>query len=235
MGDWKLRINRVCIALAAAFFAVAMLLSAVFLCVYDKAFYRDTYRELGIYESIGMSQEDLLRATDALLDYCRDERDDITLTVTVNGESRPAFSDREVQHMQDVKKLAMGARGVRNILFLLFAAFFIAGIWRMRRRGGAFQPFLIGLLSGVALLAAVGLYAATDFGAFWTRFHLLFFTNDLWMLNPATSLLIRMVPEAFFFKLVMRILLYYGIAMVACLAVCAAGMVLYGRRRARKE
>lgn len=48
-----------------------------------------------------------------------------------------------------------------------------------------------------------------DFNGFWTTFHQLFFTNDLWLLNPATDLMINLFPEAFFSHLVIRILLWF--------------------------
>ncbi len=60
------------------------------------------------------------------------------------------------------------------------------------------------MISG-AVVGAVAVWAAVDFNAFWINFHKLFFTNDLWLLDPAKSVLINMVPSQFFFDLVMRI------------------------------
>ena len=36
-------------------------------------------------------------------------------------------------------------------------------------------------------------------------FHLLFFTNDLWLLDPATDLLIRICPQSMFAEMGLRI------------------------------
>ena len=41
----------------------------------------------------------------------------------------------------------------------------------------------------------------------WTRFHTLFFTNDLWLLDPATDFMIVICPESMFSALVVAILL----------------------------
>ncbi len=230
----KQHISGIVIAISAICLTVVLLVSSVLFCVYDQAFYRDTYAQLGVAEDIGMSAEDLQRATGVLLDFCKNERDDLMVSVMVKGVDRQAFNQREIAHMVDVKKLAVGAKTVRNVLCTLFVVLFAMGILLHKRKlHGVYKPFLIGLLSGVVLIAAVGLYAVVDFNAFWTQFHLLFFTNDLWLLNPNTSILINMVPEAFFFKLVMRILLFFGGAMVLSSGLCFLG-IAYNRRKTRK-
>ena len=54
----------------------------------------------------------------------------------------------------------------------------------------------IGLfIGGMAGLAAL---ISTDFTKYFTIFHLIFFDNDDWLLNPKTDLLINIVPEGFF-------------------------------------
>ncbi len=227
----KRRVSGALIVLSAICLTFALLLGSALICVYDRSFYQKTYDEIGVAQDIGMSSEDLMIATETLLDYCKNKRNDLNVTVTVNGMAREAFNKREMDHMADVKKLAMGASAARNALFVLFAALAAAGILLPKRRfGDGFKPFLIGLVSGIVLIAAVGLYAAFDFGTFWTRFHLLFFTNDLWLLDPNTSLLINMVPEAFFFRLVMRILLFFAFFMVLCLTVGITGTAMKRRK-----
>ena len=52
-------------------------------------------------------------------------------------------------------------------------------------------------------------YALMDFTGFWIGFHELFFTNDLWQLNPANSIMINMFPETFFAGMVFRITLTF--------------------------
>ena len=45
----------------------------------------------------------------------------------------------------------------------------------------------------------------SDFNKYFLLFHEMFFSNDLWLLNPETDLLIRMLPEGFFLDMVVRI------------------------------
>ena len=71
------------------------------------------------------------------------------------------------------------------------------------------QAALIGYIHAnwgfLLLFGLLALFAALDFNTFWTNFHRVFFTNDLWLLDPRTDILIQMVPGQFFFDLVMRI------------------------------
>ncbi|MFR2971068.1 MAG: DUF1461 domain-containing protein, partial [Christensenellaceae bacterium] len=53
----------------------------------------------------------------------------------------------------------------------------------------------------------------------------------LWLLNPETDMMIRMVPETFFFDLVMRVVFIGGGSMLVVLAAA----VLLRFRLARKE
>lgn len=81
----------------------------------------------------------------------------------------------------------------------------------------------IGGMAGLALLVS------TDFTKYFTYFHLLFFDNDLWILNPKTDLLINIVPEGFFRDTAYAIaFLFLGVCLLLFLG---AGFL---RRRAKK-
>lgn len=53
-------------------------------------------------------------------------------------------------------------------------------------------------LGNVAALMGLGLLIRIDFTKYFTYFHLLFFDNDLWILDPQRHVLIQMLPETFF-------------------------------------
>ena len=57
------------------------------------------------------------------------------------------------------------------------------------------------LLGGAAVLIILLVILKGD----WKRIHEIFFTNDLWLFDPATDYMIRMLPEGFFYDMVMRI------------------------------
>ena len=58
--------------------------------------------------------------------------------------------------------------------------------------------FRWGIGALLLVLAALLVWGMVDFDSLFILFHHLAFTNDLWLLNPATDLLIRLMPVAFF-------------------------------------
>ena len=72
---------------------------------------------------------------------------------------------------------------------------FALGVW-----------LVIGVLLGVAF--------SIDFTTCFTIFHKLFFTNNLWIFNPETDYMIRMLPEGFFSDMVIRISKVFGAVLV---------------------
>lgn len=187
------------------------------------SFYQKEYEKLGTAKSIGMTEQSLTMATQALLDYLRDNRDDLSVTAEIQGEVREVFNAREKQHMVDVKQLYLTARAVGYGCLALGAGCLLLLFWKAGKSKYGKEEILQGYLKGngifFAILAVIGLFAAIDFDTFWTLFHKVLFTNDLWLLNPRTDILIMIVPEEFFFDLVMRI---------AEAAVSSIGLLLLG-------
>ena len=60
------------------------------------------------------------------------------------------------------------------------------------------------------LIAVIILIVSGDFEKYFILFHRIFFTNDLWMLDPTTDNLINIVPEGFFVDMTERILIIFS-------------------------
>lgn len=186
---------------------IICLLSAIDIQSFNRDFYQKEYQKLLVYQTIGMSESDLMNVTDHLLDYVQGEKEDLVIYANINGDHREVFNDKEKLHMVDVKELYLNVMKVRNVLFFIAVAL---GYILFRKKGfnclgeyiAAYKKTLLTLL---AILIALGLMIAFDFDKTWRLFHEIFFTNDLWLLNPATDILIMMVPLEFFFDLVIRI------------------------------
>ena len=90
----------------------------------------------------------------------------------------------------------------------------------------------------MALFAAfaivLGIAMAVDFNRAFILFHHLLFTNDLWLLNPMTDVLIQMFPEVFFSDMATAILVWACIA-VAAPAVISAVYLICQKRRERSH
>ena len=79
-----------------------------------------------------------------------------------------------------------------------------------------FNKTLLAFILLVIVLAGIISY---NFTSFWIKFHQLLFTNDLWLLSPEESNLIKMVPEQFFISLITTIILHILILFVSFLVV----------------
>lgn len=195
---------------------------------FNKDYYAYKYNQLNTAESLGMSEETLNEATFALLDYLREERDDILVKGKVFGLEREIYNERETLHMVDVLALYQNARtiiwGFTGIGILVLILMIIQYYRKKEERleilqdfGFSFKQVTLGFIIVIAFLAG---YALMDFNAFWTAFHLIFFDNDLWLLNPATSIMINMFPLEFFAGMVFRITSGFIVTYGACALIC---------------
>ena len=186
-----------------------IILQAVDSYSFDRAFYKMVYDRLDTASTIGVSAEDLERSTVVLLDYIKDDRDDLDVVVTLDsGVEEQMFNEREVLHMIDVKDLYLGAMLVKWICLGIA----LAGVFIMLRRFDfkmavthLFRGYRLSLIVFGVIVLALGAFVLIDFNRFWNLFHQVFFRNDLWILNPATDRMILMVPSYFFNTLVQRI------------------------------
>lgn len=214
--------------IACVLLVIALLLACVFAFAFDADFYKDEYAKLGSAQYVGVSEEDLFGATDTLLDYLEGGRDNLDYKTEQGDEF---FNQKEKLHMADVKNLYNMALGIAWSFFLVGAA--LLAVIFAKKRKNAVLPVLKGYNTAGAIVlgffAFVAVYAAVDFNTFWVNFHLMFFTNDLWMLDPATDRLIRMYETQFFFDLVFYILVLFLSIFIGTFA--AAKIYLRSKKR----
>ena len=91
------------------------------------------------------------------------------------------FNKKEISHMEDVYKLFKN-----DFLFFIYIRKYI----------------LIAYISVISFLGICSLFFSESF----VYFHKLFFDNDLWLLDYETDLMIRILPEEFFFVLFLNVI-----------------------------
>lgn len=211
-------VKKICAIIASVCFLLFTLLSLVDILCFSHSFYAYEYEKNDQAEVIGMSDENLLKSTDALLDYLKGRREDISIVAEVNGISREVFDERESLHMVDVRTLYDEAMSVRNICglssFLLFL--WIVFAWKKDRYAILKDGFENGLFMVGCCVLCILIWAIAEFNNFWLDFHYLFFDNDLFLLDPAKSIMINMFPESFFFDLVLLIIVSFAIVCLTC-------------------
>ena len=227
-----MKADKLLCALSGFLLMVSLLLTVVDGLCFRRSFYEYEYSKNNSAEYIGMSDEGIMAATDTLLDYLRDKRDDIVVETEVSGYMREVFNERETLHMIDVKNLYANAVTARNIMaetgILILAGLLL---WKKKMPLTILkQTYLYGLLLLGVIVAVIAVYALADFTEFWLQFHYIFFDNDLFILDPNTSIMINMFPETFFSDLVFRIIGVFG----GC-ALLAGAAVLIPYNRKMKE
>ena len=189
---------------------------------WNPGYFEKEYTKYNVLDSLpAMTMDDLLHVTDEMMDYLRGDREDLHVETTMGGQQREFFNEREIAHMEDVQVLFLKAMSIRTaclVLAVLLLAFMAATKARMRK---VLPPSLCmgtGLFFG--LITALGLIISTDFSRYFIMFHHIFFTNDLWILDPSTDMLINIVPEGFFMDTAARIALLFGSLSLILFGIC---------------
>ncbi len=200
------------------------------LIIFNEAYFEWHYEKRSVTETTEMSLEDLMVVTVDMLEYLEGQRPTLDMVATIAGETEEVFGEREKAHMVDVRDLYLGFRTLRRIgsgivlLTLVFGWFFNKKLlYHTLNRVKYIVPLL---LVGVG---AVGVLFATDFNKYFTIFHHLFFDNDLWLLNPNTDILINMVPESYFYSIVM-----IGIGLFAVMIIASIVLASWAAKRLKQ-
>lgn len=208
---------------SSLFLAVVLLVLATLVAVqwvaYDADFITSELLELNSPQEIGMSEADVFRYAEHTAAYLRGSLQNPNLEVTLNGAQRWFLNEREVLHMQDVQQLFTWARYLVGLLLVVLTLWVL---WAYRRgRLQAHSRMLArGAIGAILVGALFALLISQDFNQSFTLFHLLSFSNDLWLLDPATDLLINLLPEQFFANAALQTVLRAG-ALLLLLALLA--------------
>lgn len=222
-------------ALLCVLLVLGVMLSCALGVCFDRDYYANTFRQTGAAESAGVTDVALDRVIHRVLDYLQGEAYSLDMQEVVDGQTREVFTQREKDHMVDVRGLTQFAFGAQIFCWTGVALLLLALVILRRHKtvGLLCRTYLWVFAGFAAVFGCLGAWAVMDFSAFWTTFHQIAFTNDLWIL-PADSFLIRMFPLEFFSAMVSAILLRILAILVAGLLLAGAG-VWMGKRRKKKK
>ncbi|MBA4698244.1 MAG: TIGR01906 family membrane protein [Ruminococcus sp.] len=190
-------------------FAVIMILliSSFQAAMYmDFSFYEKEYEKYDVLSDLNMKMEDVMYVTHEMMDYLKGDRENLEVITTVEGKEQDFFNEQDKLHMADVQGLFIGGLNLRTgslivLLVCLVLLILTKGNWKYIIP----RAFQIALGISGAAAAILAFLFSRDFTAAFTKFHEIFFTNDLWIFDPATDYMIRMLPEGLFFDFVIRI------------------------------
>lgn len=224
-GNWISLLGILCAFLLMGVFLITAIEAVVY---WTPGYFEKEYTKYNVLNDLPeMTMDDLLTVTEEMMSYLRDNREDLHVFTNMGDEYREFFNEREIAHMVDVKELFMGGLWIRRIGLLFTAAFALGLLFWSRDHADRKQmiktkvPYALCLGTGIffALALAIAGLVSTNFHKYFFIFHYIFFDNDLWILNPATDMLINIVPEPFFVDTAVRIALAFAAMVIAFLAL----------------
>ena len=217
-GDNMKNWHRVTITLTMILVIFALLITGFQLAVYGDShyrFYKKEYEKYRVTDELNMKIDDVMAVTKYMMNYLIGKEEKLSVVTTVEGKEQDFFNERDRLHMRDVRNLFLGGIKV-GIACLLIAAIILEIFikkeknWKKLFLRTYTMALVVWLLIGILL----GVAFAVDFTTCFTIFHKIFFTNNLWIFDPATDYMIRMLPEGFFSDMVIRIAEVFGTVLV---------------------
>lgn len=146
-------------------------------------------------DSYGFTKADRLYWSEFAINYLVNDSDISYLGDLRFDNGQPAFNQRELGHMVDVKNLVQAAY---TAWWIMLAVLVGLGVWAWR--GGWSGEYLRGVSRGgwatLGLIVVVLVAVAVSFQALFTQFHRLFFVGDTWIFEWSDTL-IRLFPMRF--------------------------------------
>lgn len=179
---------------------ISSILAVIFYVCFDINFYKNFYQKENLASSIGTSSDNLINNTQNLLNYLNKKEQ-------LNTDW---FSEKDILHMVDVQNLYTFSHNIMIycLLTLIISTIIIILILRGKSLLYITKIFNKVLLLFIVLVGGLSAVIAYNFNSFWIKFHTTLFSNDLWLLSPSESNLIKMVPEEFFISLITKIITY---------------------------
>lgn len=207
--------------LAAIAAIIILLITSFEIAIYsDFGWYEKEYEKYNVCADLEMEMEDVMYVTTEMMGYLRGNRGDLVVDTVVKGQEREFFNVREKSHMTDVQNMFLGGLNLRRgAIIVLLAAIIVLLAMKESWKRILPKSFLVGTVGFIVVTGGLGALFASDFNKYFTLFHQIFFDNDLWLLDPETDLMIRMLPEGFFFDMVIRIGIIFIVMMVIFLTV----------------
>lgn len=187
---------------------VSLILISVTTSVFELNFYTKIQAENNVSERMQISDEDVLGATQVALLFTKGYTDDLSYFVDVDGVEVDVYSEQDKVHMIDVANLYRSAYQVMVFTLVSFLILAVVLIFKHKEVNVFSLTLIYNKVSMYSLIFVVVLviFAFVNFNTFWTYFHKVFFTNDLWLMDPRVDALVNLFPEALFKALVFKIL-----------------------------
>jgi integral membrane protein (TIGR01906 family) len=192
--------------------------------------YRYAIDQFDAVQTTGIDRGELIRAGGEIRDYFNNDEETLNIKVEDNGREVSLFNPRETAHMVEVNDLFRAVNKAQEFSLIYALSYVVVVV--LWAREISMRALAVNVAIGcVASLAVIGVGVGVGIAGFdsaWEDFHQLLFSNDFWLLNPATDHLIQIFPPAFWESIVF----FIGtmIAAEAAFLLLAAGIYIGASR-----
>ncbi|MBI2558395.1 DUF1461 domain-containing protein [Candidatus Woesearchaeota archaeon] len=209
------------------FLMIIIVPSLVFLLIanfasFDSSFYRKEFLKYNVYKDV--PQADFLH--EKVIKF-------------IDGKSNGmpnAFNQREMQHLEDVRKLIQVSKIVFCILVILFLLLAVLSALKLNAKRLIINFFgkvlAFGGILTIAMAVVLLLLVSLDFSIAFESFHLMFFEKGTYVFDSAKEIIVRLYPEQLFVDIGIRILAWVFILSVV---VSLSGTFLIFRTKGKKN
>lgn len=180
------------------------------------SFLNYTNEKYGIAESLSMEEADLRDAVHVMISYVKGGSDDAQIVVPIAGKDTEFFNEKELIHLTDVRAvLALISKIAVTCLFVCIVGEIYLVFVKDENAviKGVRYAWVLMLLA----VFVIGVIAMEDINKIVVGFHELFFSNDLWLLNPATDRSVWMFKNEMYADALVRIAGIVGVTAAATL------------------
>lgn len=220
-----------CVVISVVLIFVCLITSFEIAAYSDYGFYQKEYEKHNVLKYLDMEMEDVMDVTVYMMSYLRGGEEVLSIEKKIEGKVQDFFNEQDRFHMEEVQVLFLGGlalrRGACIILLICSVILFATKENAHKMLAGIFQKTLGAFCIVVAFL---GTAIAVNFSKCFDIFHEIFFDNDLWIFDARTDFMIRMLPEGFFFDMVIRI----GIIFIIMLVLLLVGSVFLKKKEIHK-
>ncbi|MDW7662540.1 MAG: TIGR01906 family membrane protein [Bacillota bacterium] len=205
-NDTLTHISKYCIMI---FLPITIFLIVVQTFAFNVEYYMSKFEEYNITEVTKIEEASLKSITLNMVDYLKSDRDNLDMLSSIDGRMQEVFGEREKKHMQDVKELFNIGIVIRNLCVIMSLASLIYLLVK-KKHDVIFKAIFKSSIVSLGMISVVLVFVKIDFFKYFTYFHEIFFTNDLWLLDPKTDVLIQMLPLNFFISISTSIVMWFS-------------------------
>ena len=192
--------------------------------------YKYGFEKYDISQTTGLTDIKLEKTARGLISYFNSSEE----YISKDGDPFELFNQKEVVHLKDVKGLIrLDYWVLLGTLVYIFAYSGVSLFWRRGKYWRRLARMVVGGSSlTMTLMLALGLGTLLGFDQLFLQFHLLSFTNELWLLDPTKDYLIMLFPGGFFYDTALIcVLTTMGLAII--MGGVAGGYLLCSRKRTK--